>query len=191
MLNLDVDFVLLAGVYGDNKAGLQLYEPRTGSLEGGAIDADSDPVSTLTDGIPCWRTSSVMRVPAGPRGSAGTGRRSGHQRDVNLLLDPEPVGEVEVAKTPGTSGRVWPRWQPAVLPVSRLHCSPTRPSTPLARINDRSACDRPGIWSRSRSTGGGARGGHKLNISFWVLPGTMVTLRVSSSPASALMTLTV
>ena len=104
--HLDVDFVLLAGVYGDNQAGLQLYEPRTGSFSKVvAIDADTDPVSTLTDGIPML---------ANFVSDAGTLRPDRVARQVlavdlstnamltDLLLDPEPLGEVrEVArKTP-------------------------------------------------------------------------------------------
>ncbi|MBO85714.1 MAG: hypothetical protein CL927_10170, partial [Deltaproteobacteria bacterium] len=103
---LDVDFVLLAGTYGDNKAGMQFFEPRTGSFSKVVVvDADSDPVSSLTDGMPML---------ANYVSEAGTLRPDRVARQVlavdlstnalltDLLLDPEPLGEIRevTRKTP-------------------------------------------------------------------------------------------
>ncbi len=104
--HLDVDFILLAGTVGDGKAGLQLYEPRTGSFSKVvSVDAGSDPISNLTDGV-----STLGNYV----NDAGTLRPDRVARQVlqvdlatnafltDLLLDPAPLTEVrEVArKTP-------------------------------------------------------------------------------------------
>jgi tetratricopeptide (TPR) repeat protein len=104
--HLDVDFILLAGTFGEAKAGLQLYEPRTGSFSKVvSVDAGSDPISNLTDGV-----STLGNYV----NDAGTLRPDRVARQVlqvdlatnalltDLLLDPEPLTEIrEVArKTP-------------------------------------------------------------------------------------------
>lgn len=104
--HLDVDFVLVAGTVAGGRAGMQLYEPRTGSFSKVVeVDAGADPVSGLTDALPTL---------ANYISDAGTLRPDRVARTVlpvdlstnalltGLLLDPEPVGEVRevVGKTP-------------------------------------------------------------------------------------------
>jgi hypothetical protein len=104
--HLDVDFVLVAGMVDGNQVGMQFYEPRTGSFSKVVkMEAGNDPVSSLTDG---------MSTLSNYVNDAGTLRPDRVARKVlpvdlatnallaDLLLDPEPVGEVrEVAgKTP-------------------------------------------------------------------------------------------
>jgi len=104
--HLEVDFVLVAGAVEGNQVGMQLYEPRTGSFSKVVkVDAGDDPVSSLTDGMPTL---------ANYVSDAGTLRPDRVARKVlpvdlatnalltDLLLDPEPVGEVRevVGKTP-------------------------------------------------------------------------------------------
>jgi hypothetical protein len=104
--HLDVDFLLLAGVVDGNQAGMQLYEPRTGSFSKVVkFDAGGDPVSSLTDGMP---TLANYISDAGTLRADRVGRKalevdlSTNALLTDLLLDPEPVGEVRevAAKTP-------------------------------------------------------------------------------------------
>ena len=104
--HLEVDFVMVAGVVEGDQVGVQLYEPRTGSFSKVVkVEAGTDPVSSLTDGMPTL---------ANYVSDAGTLRPDRVARNVlpvdlstnalliDMLLDPEPVGEVRevVGKTP-------------------------------------------------------------------------------------------
>lgn len=104
--HLSVDLLLIAGATGDGQVGLQLYEPRSGSFSKVVqVGAGEDPITSLTDGMPTL---------ANYVSEAGTIRPDRVARKVlpvdlstnamlsDLLLDPEPVGEIrEVAqKTP-------------------------------------------------------------------------------------------
>jgi len=103
---LDVDFVLLSGTFGDNKAGLQLYEPRTGSFSKVvSVDAGVDAVSSLTDGV------STLANYVSDEGTLRPDRVARQVLRVDLatnplltelLLNPEPITEIrEVSgKTP-------------------------------------------------------------------------------------------
>jgi tetratricopeptide (TPR) repeat protein len=104
--HLEVDFVLLAGILPDGKAGLQLYEPRTGSFSKVVtVDAGADPVSSLTDGMPTLANylsdAGTLRPDRVARNALSVDLAT-NALLTDLLLDPEPVGEVRevVGKTP-------------------------------------------------------------------------------------------